>query len=48
MSEDKDKIAIYARVSTEMSEQDSSFQAQIKYFTDKFSDTYEIVKVYKL
>jgi len=46
MTKPKEKIAIYARVSTESVEQDSSFQSQIKYFTDKFSDTYDIVKVY--
>ena len=46
MNKLKDKIAIYARVSTEMAEQDTSFQAQIKYFTEKFADEYEIVQVY--
>lgn len=46
MTKLKDKIAIYARVSTEMVEQDTSFVAQIKYFTEKFATKYDIVQVY--
>lgn len=42
----KPKAAIYARVSTESLEQDGSFEAQQRYFTEKYKDKYEIVEVY--
>ncbi|MEG1141800.1 MAG: recombinase family protein [Clostridia bacterium] len=42
----KPKVAIYARVSTESLEQDGSFEAQQRYFTEKYKDKYEIVEIY--
>ena len=42
------KVAGYARVSTEMEEQQSSYEAQVSYYTDyiKGRDDWEFIKVY--
>ena len=44
----KRKVAGYARVSTELEEQQSSYEAQVSYYTDyiKGRDDWEFVKVY--
>lgn len=44
----KRKVAGYARVSTELEEQQSSYEAQVSYYTDYIQgrDDWEFVKVY--
>ena len=44
----KRKVAAYARVSTEQEEQESSYQAQVDYYTNyiKSRDDWEFVSVY--
>ena len=37
LSEKKMKVAAYCRVSTELEEQDSSYEAQLEYYTSKIS-----------
>ena len=32
------KVAAYCRVSTELEEQDSSYEAQVEYYTSKISE----------
>ena len=39
LSEKKMKVAAYCRVSTELEEQDSSYEAQVEYYTSKISKT---------
>lgn len=38
LSEKKMKVAAYCRVSTELEEQDSSYEAQVEYYTSKISE----------
>ena len=38
LSEKKMKVAAYCRVSTELEEQDSSYEAQVEYYTGKISE----------
>ena len=38
LSEKKMKVAAYCRVSTELEEQDSSYEAQLEYYTSKISE----------
>ena len=38
LSEKKMKVAAYCRVSTELEEQDSSYEAQVEYYTNKISE----------
>ena len=44
----KRKVAAYARVSTDLDEQQTSYEAQVSYYTDyiKGRSDWEVVKVY--
>lgn len=42
----KPKAAVYCRVSTESLEQDGSYEAQKRYFTEKYKDRFDIIEVY--
>ena len=39
LSEKKMKVAAYCRVSTELEEQDSSYEAQVEYYTARYRKT---------
>ena len=39
MSEKKLRVAAYCRVSTELEEQESSYEAQVEYYTRKIQET---------